>query len=146
MPTVSVILTCFNQGSYVAQAVDSVLAQTFSDFELLVVDNGSTDDSARVLEGYRGDPRIQLFLFPENESLSRRFNNAIDIAAGRYVTFLYADDWYLPTKLREASGEAGHAPAQLWGCLRSQPRASTKPQGQNGCIPAWDGAATSLRI
>jgi glycosyltransferase involved in cell wall biosynthesis len=95
---VSVILNSYNQGDYLAEAIESVLEQTFEDFELIVVDNGSTDDSPRIIESY-SDSRIRRHLHKENVAISRRFNEAVAAATGTYVSFLYSDDWYLPTKL-----------------------------------------------
>lgn len=105
MPIVSVILTSFNQERYANVAVESVLGQTFQDFELLVVDNGSTDGSAALLREYEPDPRVKLFLYSTNESLSMRFNDAIAASTGEFISFLYADDWYLPDKLERQVAE-----------------------------------------
>jgi glycosyltransferase involved in cell wall biosynthesis len=98
-PRVSVILNCYNQGEYVAEAVESVLNQTFHDFELLIVDNGSKDDTPKILQKYASDPRVRLFLHKENIAISRRFNEAMDAARGEFISFLYSDDYYLPQKL-----------------------------------------------
>jgi glycosyltransferase involved in cell wall biosynthesis len=98
MPRVSVILCSYNQGGYVGSAVESVLAQTFDDWELVVIDNGSTDESQAVLRGY-DDPRIRLFLHDANAAITRRFNEGVAAARGDYVSFLYSDDLYVPRKL-----------------------------------------------
>src|SRR5207253_7596349 len=98
-PRVSVILNCYNQGEYVAEAVDSVLNQTFRDFELLIVDNGSKDSTPQLLQKYSSDPRVRLFLHKENIAISRRFNEAMDATRGEFISFLYSDDYYLPHKL-----------------------------------------------
>src|SRR3954453_13254205 len=99
MPRVSVVLNCYNQGQYVAEAVESVLGQTYPDFELLAVDNGSTDEKPRGLSRYADHPRVRLFLHRDNVSITRRFNQAVAEAKGEFVSFLYSDDYYLPTKL-----------------------------------------------
>jgi len=99
-PKVSVVLCGYNQGEFLRAAVDSVLGQTFTDFELIAVDNGSTDNSAAILRTYELDPRVRLTLHPKNESVNRRFNQAVAEARGEYVSFLLADDFYLPEKLR----------------------------------------------
>src|SRR3954451_6824906 len=98
-PRVSVILNCYNQAEWVAEAVESVLNQTFRDFELLIVDNGSTDGTPKILQSYASDPRVRLSLHQENVAISRRFNEAVDAARGEFVSFLYSDDYYLPQKL-----------------------------------------------
>jgi glycosyltransferase involved in cell wall biosynthesis len=97
---VSVVLNCYNHEAYVAEAVESVLAQTFSDFELILIDNGSTDGTRAVLERY-SDPRIRRFFHDINESLSRRLNQGVVAAIGDYVCILYSDDWMLPDKLEQ---------------------------------------------
>src|SRR4051812_20338057 len=100
-PRVSVILNCYNQSEWVAQAVESVLAQTFRDFELIVVDNGSTDKTPEILKSYSSDARVRLFCHKDNVAISRRFNEAVDASSGEFISFLYSDDWYLPNKLQK---------------------------------------------
>lgn len=99
-PKVSVVLCGYNQGEFLREAVDSVLGQTFTDLELIAVDNGSNDDSAAILRTYEKDPRVRLMLYPKNESVNRRWNQAVAEARGEFVSFLLADDFYLPDKLR----------------------------------------------
>jgi glycosyltransferase involved in cell wall biosynthesis len=98
MPTVSVILNCYNHDAYVAEAIESVLTQSFADFELIVIDNGSTDATRAVIQRY-DDPRIRLALHDENVSLSRRLNQGVAMAEGAFVAVLYSDDYMLPDKL-----------------------------------------------
>ena len=98
MPRVSVILNCYNHRDYVAEAVESVLAQSFADFELILIDNGSTDGSRAVLEGYK-DKRIRRAFHDSNHSLSRRLNEGVALATGEFVAVLYSDDMMLPDKL-----------------------------------------------
>ena len=97
-PAVSVILNCYNHEPYVAEAVESVLAQTFGDFELILIDNGSTDGTRAILERY-DDPRIRRLFHDDNQSLSKRLNEGVAAAGGEYVAILYSDDWMLPDKL-----------------------------------------------
>jgi glycosyltransferase involved in cell wall biosynthesis len=99
VPRVSVILTCFNQAQFLREAIDSALNQTYEDFELLLVDNGSTDDSAGIMREYDRDPRVRCLLHEENKSLSARFNASVAESRGELITFHYGDDWYLPRKL-----------------------------------------------
>src|SRR3954468_12312170 len=98
-PRVSVILNCYNQQEWVAEAVESVLNQSFRGFELLIVDNGSTDGTPKILQNYASDSRVRLLLHQENVAISGRFNEAIDAAHGEFISFLYSDDYYLPRKL-----------------------------------------------
>lgn len=98
MPRVSVILNCYNHDAYVGEAVDSVLAQTFADFELILIDNGSTDGSRAILQSFT-DNRIRRILHDQNEALSRRLNQGVAMAEGEFVAVLYSDDLMLPDKL-----------------------------------------------
>lgn len=98
MPRVTVVLCSYNQCEYLREAVESVLAQTFEDWELLVIDNGSTDGSQDVLRSF-GDRRVRLYLHDTNIAVSKRFNEAVRLANGELITFLYSDDMFLPTKL-----------------------------------------------
>ena len=92
-PTVSIIVPCYNHGHYLRQAVDSVLAQTFSDWELIVIDDGSTDDSRAVAASFE-DPRVR-YVYQENRGLAAARNAGIDHACGSWLAFLDADDtWY----------------------------------------------------
>jgi glycosyltransferase involved in cell wall biosynthesis len=100
LPEVSVILNSYNQGRFLQDAITSVLNQTFRDFELIIVDNGSTDNSQALLRNTT-DNRIRLFLHDRNLPITRRFNEAIREARAPLVSFLYSDDLYLPTKLGE---------------------------------------------
>src|SRR6476660_2284633 len=98
-PTVSVILNCYNHEPYIGEAIESVLGQSFADFELIIIDNGSTDGSRRVIESY-SDDRIRLILHDGNESISRRLNEGIAAARGEFISILYSDDIFLPHKLQ----------------------------------------------
>jgi len=98
-PRVSVILLNYNQGEFLASAIESVITQTFTDWELLVVDNCSTDDSVAVAKKYLHDPRVRLIKHRENRYPSIRANEAVKQARGEFISLLYADDYYLPHKL-----------------------------------------------
>ena len=95
-PTVSVIIPTFNRSDVVTTAIDSVLAQTYSDYELIIVDDGSTDDTADRIKQYDG--RIRYF-FQENQGASAAQNKGIELANGTWVSILASDDFWLPTKL-----------------------------------------------
>jgi len=98
-PMVSVIIPCYNTGRFLGEAIESVLAQTFRDFEVIVVDDGSTDDSADVARSY-ADPRVRYF-YQENRGISAARNKGIGEARGEYIALLDADDAYLPTNLQK---------------------------------------------
>jgi len=95
-PVVSVVIPAYNVAWCVGKALDSVFAQRFRDVEIIVVNDGSTDDTGRVLADYGGTIRV---IEQDNRGMSAARNAAIRAARGRYVAFLDADDWWLPDKL-----------------------------------------------
>jgi len=100
-PRVTVIIPVYNGQRFVKTAIDSVLAQTLGDWELIVVDDGSTDATPQILAQYR-DPRIAT-IRKENGGESSARNAGLDRAMGEYVAFLDADDLYLPNALADLS-------------------------------------------
>jgi len=102
MPRVSVVMPVYNAAPYLPEALDSLLAQTLADFELVCVDDGSTDDSAAIIAEYAArDSRIEL-LRQANASAGAARNAGIDRASGDYLAFLDADDVFLPSLLEHA--------------------------------------------
>jgi glycosyltransferase involved in cell wall biosynthesis len=95
-PLVSVIIPTFNCGRYVEDAIESVLNQTFRRFEIIVVDDGSTDDTGSKLKKYKD--RVQV-VTQENQGSSKARNVGLELSRGDYVAFLDADDRWLPEKL-----------------------------------------------
>jgi glycosyltransferase involved in cell wall biosynthesis len=101
IPSVTVIIPAYNAERFIVQALDSVLAQTYEDYEIIVVDDGSTDDTKSVAEEYaRQDPRIKVIQQP-NQGVGAARNAGINIARGKYVAPLDADDIWFPTKLEK---------------------------------------------
>lgn len=97
----SVIMPCYNSGTFIRQAIESVRQQTYRDWELVVVDDGSTDDSADIIKGMeRIDGRIKYFKndTPSGSPIFPR-NIGVKHAHGRYIAFLDSDDIWLPNKL-----------------------------------------------
>jgi glycosyltransferase involved in cell wall biosynthesis len=108
MPRVSVIIPAYNAARHIQRAVDSVLQQTFKDFELLVVDDGSSDDTLAVLAGYGEALRA----FPQaNSGPAAARNNGLRRARGEYVAFLDADDYWRPEKLERQVSVLDERPA-----------------------------------
>ena len=97
-PLVTVLMSTHNDLSFLPEAVDSILAQTLTDFEFLIVDDGSTDGSGAYLAGLR-DPRVRVLRNAANEGLTRSLNRGLNEAAGRYVARMDADDVALPGRL-----------------------------------------------
>lgn len=96
-PTVTVIIPAYNAAAFVAEAIESVLRQSYSNFELIVIDDGSTDDTASVVATFRDD-RLRLVQHA-NQGLSQSLNRGIDLSRGEIIAFLDADDVWLPHKL-----------------------------------------------
>jgi len=114
MPLVSVIMNVRNGASTLREALDSVVAQTFADWELIVWDDCSTDDSATIVAQY-SDPRIRYFLSSELTSLGLARNDAIRQAQGEWLAFLDQDDLWLPRKLEMQMALADHAIGIIYG-------------------------------
>ena len=98
-PEISVIIPTHNRAWALARAVSSVLNQTFEDFELLVVDDGSTDQTQELLESF-DDSRLRVIKEPSNGGVSRARNRGIGLARGEWIAFLDSDDEWLPHKLQ----------------------------------------------
>jgi glycosyltransferase involved in cell wall biosynthesis len=96
-PVVSVIIPTFNREKFLGKAIQSVLAQSFPDFEIIIVDDGSTDETAEVVKSFPAD-RLQ-YVYQPNRGRSNARNHALRLARGRYIAFLDSDDLYLPGKL-----------------------------------------------
>lgn len=104
MPKISVILPVYNSQNYIKEAVESVLVQTFTDFELIVVNDGSTDNTLNILNQFE-DLRIRI-ITQDNLGPGAARNNALKIAQGEYVMYLDSDDWFYPNALEIAYREA----------------------------------------
>lgn len=98
MPRVSTIIPAYNAARYVGAAIESALAQTYTDNEIIVVDDGSSDDTPRVLESYGS--RIT-FLRQPNAGVSAARNKALSVASGELIAYLDADDMWHPEKLEK---------------------------------------------
>lgn len=94
MPTVSVIVPLFNKGRFIARALDSVFVQTYQDFEVIVVDDGSTDDGPNIVRQYK-DPRLR-FIQQENAGPGAARNRGARVSNAKYLAFLDSDDEWLP--------------------------------------------------
>ena len=91
-PVVSVIVAAYNAGSYIARCLDSIAGQTFKDFDVIIVDDGSTDDSGTICAGYtQKDPRFRV-ITKENGGVSSARNSGLEQVHGKWVTFVDADD------------------------------------------------------
>jgi len=112
-PGISVLMTTYNRERYVEAAIRSVLASTFSDFELIVVDDGSTDRTAAILEQLAAeDHRVLLHINPQNLGDYPNRNRAASLAKGKYLKYVDADDLIYPWGLQI-----------LWDCMEKHPDA-----------------------
>lgn len=96
MPKISVIVPVYNTEKYLHRCIDSILAQTFTDFELLLIDDGSKDNSGAICDEYAAkDQRVRVF-HKENGGVSSARNLGLDNAQGEWITFVDSDDWIEP--------------------------------------------------
>jgi glycosyltransferase involved in cell wall biosynthesis len=133
-PAVSVIIIFLNGRRFLAEAIESVLGQSFGDWELLLVDDGSSDGSGEIAQSYAASsPRIRCLAHPggTNRGMSASRNLGLSHARGRYLAFLDADDIWLPEKL-----------ARQVGLMQAQPQAGLsygRTLYWHSWSPTWDG-------
>lgn len=95
MPTVSVITAAYNAERFIGETIQSVLSQTFTDFEYIIVDDGSTDNTAQIIKSF---PKVE-YIYQVNQGVAAARNTALALASGKYIAVLDADDVWLPEKL-----------------------------------------------
>lgn len=111
-PSVSVVIPTYNRAPLLGRSVRSVLAQSFEDFEVIVVDDGSTDETAAVVEAC-GDQRVRYVRLPRNVGAGAARNAGVRAARGRFLAFQDSDDEWLPSKLAKQLEVFGRGPARL---------------------------------
>lgn len=99
-PQVSVVIPSYNHEKFVEQTIDSVLNQTFQDFEIIITDDGSSDNTVKKIRKY-DDPRIQLYVFKRNKGACEALNNCIRKSKGKYVAYISSDDVWEKNKLEK---------------------------------------------
>lgn len=139
-PLVSVVLCGYDQGKYLAQAIESVLGQTYPNVELIVVDNGSADDSREVARRYAGHSNVRLLLHEIGDTITKRSNEGVAASGGDFVSFLYADDWYLPEKTELQMEAFAGLPAE-YGVVYAPGRRFNVATGEEwqDSTPMWSG-------
>jgi glycosyltransferase involved in cell wall biosynthesis len=132
IPVVSIIMPTFNRMQFLPTAVDSVFAQTFTDWELIIADDGSDAETKRYLQSL-GDPRVKIIWLSHTGRPSVVSNVALREARGKYVAFLDSDDLWLPRKLEAQIASLRRHPARQWSYTRfavidksGKPTASTR--------------------
>ena len=140
-PLVSVNMPVYNGEKFIGQAIESILAQTYPHFELVIVDDGSTDGTLRVIEGY-ADARIRVVRNPRNLGLSLTRNRGIEASRGEYIAILDSDDVALPERLAEQVAFLEANPGfGLVGSWAQPVNRTGTPAG-----PAWELPATPESI
>lgn len=110
MPRISVVLSSYNHERYIAQAIKSILEQTYQDYELLIFDDGSSDHSVQIIRDFLADSRIRLFAFPKNRGPMKCLREVMKEATGEYAAIMHSDDCWMPDKLdKQVAFLDGHA-------------------------------------
>ncbi len=99
-PLVSVIIPTFNRERYIKRALASVLSQTYQSFEIIIIDDGSTDKTNEIISLYLKDKRIR-YIYQQNQGVSIANNNGIKVAIGKYIALLHSDDFWCDDKKLE---------------------------------------------
>ena len=146
-PFFSVIIPIYNAEKTLAEAVHSVLAQTFADFEILLVDDASTDGSREAaLAMAREDSRVQVVLLQKNAGAGRARNAGIRSARGEYLMFLDADDAFLPELMQWVADSLEEHPAQAvcWGLVEEYREENGRIAARKEVLCAgWPGGAAA---
>ncbi|MCP3932977.1 MAG: glycosyltransferase [Bacteroidetes bacterium] len=108
-PLVTIYITNYNYAEYLPRAIESVLKQTFRDYELLIIDDGSTDNSREIIKKYEGHNNV-FIIFQNNQGLNRTNNNALKLANGKYIIRLDADDFFEPRAIEVMANVLDNSP------------------------------------
>ena len=100
MPKISIIMSCYNHDKFVIDAINSVLNQSFKDFEFLIIDDNSTDKTFEIVNSFK-DPRIKAFRNEKNFGMVFNTNSLIKKSSGEYIAIINSDDSWLPEKLQK---------------------------------------------
>lgn len=139
MPFLSIIVPVYNVESYLGACLDSILAQTFTDFEVLLIDDGSTDGSSAICDEYAGrDPRIRCFHKENGGHMSAR-QEGFKKAAGAYIAFVDSDDWIDSTMYERMCGRAMESDADIVCCNYTAVTPEKKIERQDICRPGFYG-------
>lgn len=128
-PLISIVINCYNGATYLAQTLESVLAQTFDDWELVFWDNQSSDETAKIFKRYK-DSRFRYFLADEHLHLAAAKKLAIDKACGKWIALLDADDLWMPDKLSKQATIISDADDTL-GLVYGKMRPLVEPQARH---------------
>lgn len=143
-PTVSVLIPAYNRANQIGDAVTSILGQSFGDFELVVIDDGSSDETVKRVEAF-GDPRIRIVRHERNRGIPHARNSGLDAARGRFIAWLDSDDIARPRRLaRQIAFMEAHPSVAMVGCAAGKIRKDGRrkpgiriPPTQPDDIAAW---------
>lgn len=145
MPNISIIVPVYKAENVLAKCVDSVLAQTFADWELLLIDDGSPDGSGALCDDYAGqDDRVRVFHKP-NGGVSSARNLGMEEAKGDYILFIDADDWIEPNTCQTLLGALEEAGADSAGCAHWNIQPGGEKWAEPGALPAGVYDAGAIR-
>src|SRR5438105_8866055 len=119
-PLISVLTTAYNREKYIAQAIESVLASSFKDFELIIVDDCSKDHTMEIARRYTSDPRVQVHTNEKNLGDYPNRNRAASLACGKYLKYLDSDDVIYPHGLQVMVSSMERFPEAVLGLVRPQ--------------------------
>jgi glycosyltransferase involved in cell wall biosynthesis len=137
MPRISVIVSVYNAAPYLRASVESILSQTLEDWELIIVDDGSTDESAEVAARFR-DSRVRLFRLPTNRGAAAAKNFGIEQARSRFLAFLDADDVAVPRRLQRQLNVLEKVPNAVLGARAEVIGTNGQHLGFTGPLPSED--------
>ncbi len=138
-PLISTIVPVFNVGSYIDQCIKSILAQSFSDFELIIVDDGSTDNTYDICKSYADkDSRIKIYS-QENHGVVHARRIALSLAKGQYVTFVDGDDWIEPDMIQIMLDNIGAADMLCGGIIWEEKRGVITKKRDSLAIGTYKG-------
>lgn len=149
-PRVTVFIPAYNASRYLPETLNSLLAQSFTDFELLVVDDGSTDDTPGLLEEFRqGDPRVRVVTNERNKGRPATRNVGLGLARGRYLALMDADDYCIPERLALQVAYLDAHPevdilSGLWGKVDADGRPLEATDQRMRCLTPREVAARML--
>ena len=116
-PLVSIIIPCYNYEKYIEKCIRSATLQTYKNIEVIVVDNGSTDESLKKINLFSGNKKVKIIKIEKNIPPGSGNKSAVSIAIeksrGKYISILYADDWYLKDKIKKQIDLFNQAPSSV---------------------------------
>lgn len=143
---ISVIVPVYNVEPYLRKCLDSIINQTYRDLEILIIDDGSTDNSGRICDEYRSDDRVRVF-HTENHGLSAARNLGLDNANGEWIGFVDSDDWIEPDMYEGLIKRAEESRADVVECgsLFEYPTKTTKHSAVQSLIPETESVSSLLK-